>query len=239
MGLSYFIARRLYRDTDGGRQVSRPAVLIALIGVAIGLAVMIVTVSIVVGFKGEVRDKIVGFGAHLQISNLAGASRSYESLPVVADDSLLTALSRLPEVKHVQRFSTKPGMIKTDDDFQGIMLKGVGGEFDPTFFRRHLLEGEIPLFTDTAATGRVLISRHLADRLRLGVGDRIDTYYLQDDIRARRLTVAGIYQTHFYEYDNLFLITDLYTVNRLSGWKAHQAGGIEVTLRDYSLLKAA
>jgi lipoprotein-releasing system permease protein len=238
MSLAYLIARRLYRDTDGGRRVSRPAVLIALTGIAIGLAVMIVTVAIVTGFKGEVRDKIVGFGAHLQIGNL-NASRSYESLPVQTGDSLLAALAQLPEVQHVERFSTKLGMIKTDDDFQGIVLKGVGQEFDPTFFRQHLLEGEMPQFTDTAATGRVLISRHLADKLRLHLGDRIDTYYLQNDIRARRLTIAGIYQTHFYEYDNLFLLTDLYTVNRLSGWQADQAGGIEVMLHDYSRLKEA
>jgi lipoprotein-releasing system permease protein len=214
-------------------------VLIALTGIAIGLAVMIVTVAIVTGFKGEVRNKIVGFGAHIQISNLGGASRSYESLPVQTGDSLLTALAQLPEVQHVQRFSTKLGMIKTDDDFQGIVLKGVGQEFDPTFFSQHLLEGEIPQFTDTAATNSVLISRHLADKLRLNLGDRIDTYFLQNDIRARRFTIAGIYQTHFYEYDNLFLLTDIYTVNRLSGWQADQAGGIEVMLRDYSRLKEA
>jgi lipoprotein-releasing system permease protein len=237
MSLAYFIARRLYRDTDGGRKVSRPAVLIALTGIAVGLAVMIATVAIVTGFKSEVRDKIVGFGAHIQISNL-NASRSYESLPVQTD-SQLTALAQLPQVGHVERFSTKLGMIKTDDDFQGIVLKGVGQEFDPTFFRQHLTAGEVPQFTDTAATNRVLISQHLADRLRLALGDRIDIYFLQIDIRVRRLTIAGIYQTHFYEYDNLFLLTDIYTVNRLSGWKADQAGGIEVTLRDYGRLKEA
>ncbi|MDR0962048.1 MAG: ABC transporter permease, partial [Mediterranea sp.] len=141
MSFATFIAKRLYRDTEGGKQVSRPAILIALTGIAIGLAVMIITVSIVVGFKREVRDKVVGFGSHIQISNV-NATRSYDSRPVQVSDSLLTALSHYPEVSHVQRFSTKLGMIKTATDFQGIVLKGVGQEFDPTFFRQHLVEGE-------------------------------------------------------------------------------------------------
>ncbi|MDE6171650.1 MAG: ABC transporter permease, partial [Bacteroides sp.] len=176
MNLSRFIARRIYSAGEPEKQVSRPAVLIARIGIAIGLAVMIVTVSVVVGFKREVRGKVTGFGSDIQLTN-ADAARSYETRPVVVDDSLLSRLSAYPEVKHVQRFSTKPGMIKTAEDFQGMVLKGVGPEFDPAFFRRHLLEGELPQFSDTASSNRVLISKSLATKLRLKLGDKIDTYY--------------------------------------------------------------
>ena len=230
--LSYFLARRIYRDTDGGKQVSRPAVVIAMIGIAIGLAVMIIAVSVVIGFKSEVRNKVIGFGSHIQISNF-DAVGSYETHPVVVNDSMMVALSALPEVKHVQRYSTKSGMIKTDDAFQGMVLKGVGPEFDPAFFRDHLIEGEIPAFSDTASTNQVVISKAIADRLKLKLGDKIYTYFIQKDVRARRLTVKGIYQTNFSEYDNLFLLTDLYLVNRLNNWAPGQVSGAELQVRDY------
>lgn len=236
MSLSLFLARRIYRDPQAGRQASRPAVLIAMIGIAIGLAVMIIAVSVIVGFKTEVRDKIVGFGSHIQITN-RDVARSYEMRPIVAGDSMLTALAAYPGVKHVQRYTTKPGMIKTADAFQGMVLKGIGREYDVSFFRRHLLEGEFPQFTDSASSNRVVISRSLADKLKLKLGDKLDTYYIQDEVRARRLTVVGIYQTNFSEYDNLFLLTDLALVNRLNQWEDDQVSGIEVQLNDYARLE--
>lgn len=236
MSLSLFIARRIYRDSDGGKQVSRPAVLIAMAGIAVGLAVMIVAVAVVIGFKSEVRNKVIGFGSHIQISNF-DALHSYETRPIVVGDSMTAALSALPEVKHVQRYSTKPGMIKTDDAFQGMVLKGVGPEFDARFFQKHLLEGEIPLFSDSVSNNQVLISQPLATKLKLKLGDKIYTYYIQDDVRARRLTIKGIYQTNFAEYDNLFLLTDLATVNRLNGWQPDQVSGVELQVREYDKLE--
>ncbi len=236
MSLSLFLARRIYRDSNPGKQVSRPAVLIAMIGIAIGLAVMIVAVAVIVGFKSEIRDKVVGFGAHIRIDNLYAAG-SYESTPIVVEDDMMTALAAYPEVKHVQRYSTKAGMIKTDDAFQGMMLKGVGPEYDWSFFQRHLVEGEIPQFSDTASSNKVLVSKPLANKLKLELGDKLDTYYIQEEVRARRLTVAGIYQTNFSEYDNLFLLTDLYMVNRLNKWQPGQVSGVELQLHDYETLE--
>ena len=236
MNLSRFIALRIYRNSEPGKQVSRPAVLIAMVGIALGLAVMIIAVSVIVGFKSEVRDKIVGFGAHIQIGNL-DAARSYETRPVVVGDSMMAALSDYPEVKHVQRYSTKPGMIKTADAFQGMVLKGVGQEYDSTFFHRHLLEGEFPQVSDSASSNRVVISKSLANKLQLKLGDKIDTYFIQDDVRARRLKIVGIYQTNFSEYDNLFLLTDLNLVNRLNGWQPEQVTGVELQVKDYDKLE--
>lgn len=166
MSLSLFIARRIYRESDGGKQVSRPAVLIAMAGIAIGLAVMIIAVAVVIGFKSEVRNKVIGFGSHIQITNL-DAVNSYETHPIVAGDSLIAALSDYPEVSHVQRYSTKPGMIKTDDAFQGMVLKGVGPEFDSRFMKEYLVEGEIPVFSDSVSSNQVLISKALATKLSL------------------------------------------------------------------------
>lgn len=236
MSLSLFIARRIYRESDGGKQVSRPAVIIAMAGIAIGLAVMIIAVAVVIGFKSEVRNKVIGFGSHIQITNL-DAVNSYETHPIVVGDSMRAALSDYPEVSHVQRYSTKPGMIKTDDAFQGMVLKGIGPEFDNRFMKEYLLEGEIPIFSDSASTNKVLISKALATKLKLKLGDKIYTYFIQDDVRARRLTIAGIYQTNFSEYDNLFLLTDIYMVNRLNGWQPEQVSGVELQVRDYDRLQ--
>lgn len=236
MSFSLFIARRLYRDTDAGKQVSRPAVLIAMVGIAIGLAVMIITVSVVIGFKREVRNKITGFGSHIQITNF-DAVRSYETYPVVVNDSMMAALSAHPGIRHIQRYSTKPGMIKTDDAFQGMVLKGVGPEFDAAFFRDNLVEGEFPVFSDSSSTNQVVISKALVDKMKLKLGDKIFTYYIQDNVRVRPLVIKGIYQTNFSEYDNLFLLTDIYTVNRLNNWKPGQVSGAELQVTDYDRLE--
>ena len=236
MSLSLFIARRIYRESDGGKQVSRPAVLIAMAGIAIGLAVMIIAVAVVIGFKSEVRNKVIGFGSHIQITNL-DAANSYETHPIIVGDSMMAALAGYPEISHVQRFSTKPGMIKTDDAFQGMVLKGVGPEFDSRFMEEYLVEGEIPVFSDSVSSNQVLISKALATKMKLKLGDKIYTYYIQDDVRARRLTIAGIYQTNFSEYDNLFLLTDLSLVNRLNGWQPEQVTGVELQVKDYDKLE--
>lgn len=235
MNLSLFIARRIYSGKEVGKQVSKPAVRIAMIGIAIGLAVMIISVSVAIGFKNEIRSKVIGFGSHIQVSNF-DSSLSYETRPVVCSDSVMRALSAVKGVKHVQRFSTKPGMIKTDDSFQGIVLKGVGKEFDPTFFRQNLVEGAVPTFAEESPANEVLISKALANKLHLKLGDKIFTYFIQGELKARRLTIKGIYQTNFSEFDNAFLVTDIRTVNRLNQWEPEQATGMEIQIKDYDQL---
>ena len=237
MNWKLFIAHRIYRSNEGGKEVSKPAVRIAMWGIAVGLAVMIVAVAVVIGFKHEVRDKVVGIGSDITVTNF-DAQKSYETVPVSASDSLLDVLRSTEGVKHVQRYSTKPGMIMTDDNFLGMVLKGVSQEYDWTFLSKHLQEGEIPAFSDTASTNRALISRTIANKLHLKTGDKLYTYYIDGEkVRARRLEVSGIYQTNFSIYDDLFLLTDLYTVNRLNSWKPDQVSGIEVEVEDYGLLQ--
>ena len=237
MNWKLFIAHSIYRSNEGGKEVSKPAVRIAMWGIAVGLAVMIVAVAVVVGFKHEVRDKVVGIGSDITVTNF-DAQKSYETVPVSASDSLLDVLRSTEGVKHVQRYSTKPGMIMTDDNFLGMVLKGVSQEYDWTFLSKHLQEGEISAFSDTASTNRTLISRTIANKLHLKTGDKLYTYYIDGEkVRARRLEVSGIYQTNFSIYDDLFLLTDLYTVNRLNSWKPDQVSGIEVEVEDYGLLQ--
>lgn len=228
-----FVARRLYKSEQGSRNVSRPAVLIAQIGVAMGLAVMLVTIAVSFGFKHEVREKAVGFSSHLHISNYETA-HEYEALPVAADTALMQMLSAIPHVAHVQRYATKAGVFRTEDDFMGYVLKGVGDDYDLSFYTQYLREGTVPQFSDSVASGNILISREIADKLQLAVGDRVDSYFLQGSMRARRYTVAGIYETGFSDYDRLFVVTDLKAVQALNRWESDQVTGVEVMLDGFN-----
>lgn len=233
----FFIARRIYRSREGEKEVSKPAVRIAMAGIAIGLAVMIVSVAVVIGFKHQVRDKVIGMGSDIVVSSIEGA-QLYQMNPVVANDSLLSVIRDISQVNHVQRYATKPGMIMTADNFQGMIVKGVAQEYDWTYLKAHLQEGEIPALTDSVASNRVLVSRSMADKLSLKVGDKLYTYYIEGNVRARRLTVSGIFQTNFSAFDDYFLITDMYTVRRLNGWEPEQVGGVEVAVSDYRFLNS-
>jgi lipoprotein-releasing system permease protein len=197
---------------------------------------MLLTIAVSFGFKHEVREKAVGFSAHLHISNYESA-QEYEALPVAADTALLHTLRSMRGVEHVQRYVTKPGVFRTDDNFMGYVLKGVGEDYDLSFYAQYLREGVLPQFSDSVASGEVLISRVIADKLQLGVGDRVDSYFLQGTMRARRYTIAGIYETGFSDYDRLFVITDLKAVQTLNRWEADQVAGIEVQLSDFGKLE--
>ena len=232
-----FIARRLYKNEQGSRKVSRPAVLIAQAGVALGLAVMLVTIAVSFGFKHEVRAKAVGFGAHLHISNY-DSGHAFESRPVASDSALTAMLGQFDEVSHVQCYATKPGVFRTDDDFMGYVLKGVGEDYDLSFYEQHLKEGEIPHFSAHTISNAIVISREVADKLQLSLGDKVDSYFLQGSLRARRYTVVGIYETGFSEYDRLFVLTDLKAVQALNRWEPDQVTGVEVMLDDFGKVES-
>lgn len=236
MNLPLFLAKRIYNGPAMSRQVSRPAVIISMIGIAIGLAVMIITVSVITGFKNEIRSKVTAFAAHLSVVDV-NAVIGNETTPIILNDSLQSVISKHPQVAHVQRYSQKAGMMKTVDSFQGVVAKGIGPDYQTVFLQQHLLQGEFPQFNDTVASNCVVISKALADKLQLHVGDKVDTYFFDESIRARKLLVAGIYETHFTAFDGLYVFTDLYTVNRLNHWENNEASGLEVIIKDYTTLE--
>lgn len=236
MNLPLFIARRIYNNRGGNVKVSRPAIRIATIGVAIGLAVMIVTVSVVLGFKHTIRDKVVGFGSHIKVENFL-TLQSTDPYPICIDDSLMDVLRHIDGVKHAERFATTQGILKTDSDFLGMAFKGVGPEYDQAFLRQNLKDGEIPQFSDKKSQNKLLISKMVADKLKLKTGDRIFAYFISDDdVRARRFTVSGIYETNMTQFDKNLCFTDLYTTVRLNGWEKGQCSGAELTVDDFSKL---
>lgn len=238
MNFPLFVARRIHQGEDDRQKVSRPAIHIATIGVAIGLAVMIVTVSVVLGFKHTVRDKVVGFGSHIQVLNVLSLSQP-DSYPVCIDDSMTQVLSRIEGVRHVERFAMTKGILKTDDDFLGVALKGVGPEYDTQFLSECLVDGELPQFCDTATSYPLVVSKTMAGKLKLKVGDRIFAYFIgEDDVRARRFTVKAIYQTNMKRFDDQICLTDLYAANKLNGWFAGQCSGAELLVSDFDQLAA-
>lgn len=238
MNLPLFIARRIHSDKGDRRKVSRPAIHIATIGVAIGLAVMIITVSVVLGFKHTIRDKVVGFGSHIQVLNLMSINNS-ETYPISINDSMMNVLSHIEGVRHVQRFAMTQGILKTDEDFLGVVFKGVGPEFDSTFISQNLIEGEVPAFSDTKAQQKILVSRMMADKLKLKTGDRVYAYFIGgDDVRVRRFTISGIYQTNMTRFDEQICFTDLYTAAKLNGWFPHQYSGAELLVDDFDRIEA-
>lgn len=237
MNLPFFIAKRIYSDQGDKRKVSRPAIHIATIGVAIGLAVMIVTVSVVLGFKHTIRDKVIGFGSHIQVQNML-TYLSSDSNPILINDSVLRSYEQIEGVKHVERYCLSQGILKTDDDFLGVMIKGVGPEYDLNFLSQHLLEGEIPVFSDTASTNKLLVSKMIADKLRLKAGDRIFAYFIDESVRTRRFTVTGIYQTNMTRFDESLCFTDLHTTQKLNDWEDEQCSGAEITVHDFDQLQS-
>lgn len=238
MNFPLFIARRIYSDHIGDQQkVSKPAIRIAVAGVAIGLAVMIISVCVVLGFKHTIRDKVVGFGSHIQVANFYTLQSSAIDQPVAIGDSMMNVLKKTEGVKHVQRFAMKQGILKTDNDFLGVMFKGVGPEFDSTFIHKNMVEGSIPHFSDQQSTNRILISKDMASKLRVKAGDRIFAYFIgEGGVRTRRFTISGIYQTNLAQYDKTTCFCDLYTARKLNAWTDDMVTGAELTVNDFKQL---
>ena len=238
MNFPLFIARRIYSDHIGDQQkVSKPAIRIAVAGVAIGLAVMIISVCVVLGFKHTIRDKVVGFGSHIQVANFYTLQSSAIDQPIAIGDSMMNVLKRTDGVKHVQRFAMKQGILKTDNDFLGVMFKGVGPEFDSTFIHKSMVEGSIPHFSDQQSTNRILISKDMASKLRVKAGDRIFAYFIgEGGVRTRRFTISGVYQTNMAQYDKTTCFCDLYTARKLNAWTDDMVTGAELTVNDFKQL---
>lgn len=221
------IAQKLYFSEEGKKRTSRPAVRVALGGIVIGVMVMIVAICVVVGFKEEVQQKVAGFGSHIQVVNFDN-NATYELQPVDLSDSLLQKLQGLAHVKKVSTFASKPGILKTDSAFQGIIFKGTD-YWD--YFADNLVIGSLP-----TAANEVIISSVLASQLHLTVGDQILCYFVQENLRVRRLYVSGLYNTCMSEMDRMFVLGDIALVRQLNQWKDSQASGIEILVDDLSCL---
>ena len=230
MNVSFYIARHF-----------RPKAPIAMLGVALGIAVMIISVCVVTGFKHTIRDKVIGFSSDIVVTNYMTLHTLDQSNPINADNKLIKDIKKTEGVERVQRYSQKQGVLKTNDDFLGVMFKGVGEDYDTTFLASNLIEGKMPRLSMYKSTQQLLISKNMADKLRLKVGNKVFVYFLSDDeVRARPFNITGIYQTNFARYDDIMCFTDLYTISRLNGWKIDeentQVTGCELQVVDFDSL---
>lgn len=226
----FFIARRLIKRNTGN--FSDPIIRIAIIAVALGLIVMILAIAIIIGFKHEISSKVIGFGGHIQVSNFDN-NYSYEVIPIEQDPALLKQLKSIPGVKHMQIFGNKPGIIKTENDIQGVVLKGIGRDFDWDFFKEKMINGSILQLSDTAISNDILISKKLASLLKLETGNDVRMYFIIDDlIRARRFTIKGIYETGLEDFDKMFVLCDIGQIQKLNSWESNQVAGFEILVND-------
>lgn len=232
MSFPLFLARRLFGSQQAQR-ISRPAIRVAMAGVAVGVAVMIVSVSVITGFKHAVRDKVSGFGSHITLTN-ALSVRTGEALALRADDSLLTVASGWEAVTHAQRVSLVQGVLKTEDDFLGVGFQGVDQSYDTTFLSQCLMEGSIPAFSDSVSSGGVVLSKEMAEKLRLKKGDRVFAYFISSaGLRPRRFRVDAIYATNVRFFDQSVCFIDRYTANRLNGWERDDVSRVEMRISDF------
>ncbi len=237
MNLPYFIADRLIKGRREETSFSRPINVIAIIGISTGLAVMILAVSILTGFKQEIREKIVGFGSHIQIMNF-DSNISFETSPISETQEFVPKIKQIPGIKHVQVFATKAGIIKTEEEIQGVVLKGIGSDFDWSYFGSNMVDGHVFNVTDTGRSDKVIISKKISDLLRLRTGDSFIMHFVQDPPRMRKFIVSGIYETSLEEFDKIYIFCDIAHIKRLNGWENDQVSGFEVFIKDFDKLDA-
>jgi lipoprotein-releasing system permease protein len=225
----FFIAKKLSFNKDN--KPVKVMTRIAVFSVALSIAVMIVALSVLSGFKIQLKEKISGFNSHLRISNL-DSNYSFDIPPIRNDYDFYNSISILPEVKHIQQYAYKGGIIRASSDIQGVVLKGVGTDFDRSFFEQYMIEGNIFSVNEPSASDSVIISKSLAGLLNLKTGDSFEMYFVQEPVRVRRFIISGLYNTYFEEMDKTFIVCDIRHVRRLNRWDNNQVSGMEIMLHN-------
>ena len=237
MNVEYFIAKRLISAKEGNNRLSRPIIRIAILAIALSVAVMLISIGVVKGFKKDIADKVIGFGSHIQITAFSD-NNSYETKAISKNQDFYPSIENEKGINHIQYFATKAGIIKTADEIHGVILKGVGSDFNRDFFNDNLVQGEVPIYNDTLTSSRVIISKKIADLLDLEIDEKLIMYFAQDPPRVRKFVVAGIYTTELEEFDNLYVFGDIRHIQKLNNWGIDSVGGFEITIHNFEDLDA-
>jgi lipoprotein-releasing system permease protein len=231
LSTEFFLANRLVSRSKGN--FSWTFVVIAITSIALGLAIMFIAVAILTGFKKEIREKVVGFGGHIQITRFA-ENTNYEPQPIEKNQPFYLKLKNTGEISHIQVFGTKAGIIKTKDHIQGVILKGIGTDFNWDFFKDKIVEGHTFRVTETSRTDEVIISRKIANMLNLRLNDDLRMYFIVGNTTlGRKFNIAGIYDTGLEEFDKLYVIGDIHHIQKINNWTEGQVGGFEVYLKKF------
>lgn len=233
MNYEFFIAKKIVGSNKAN--FSTPIVRLGVVSVALGLIVMIISIAIVTGFQKQIRDKVVGFGSHMLITNFE-VNSSYEPSPININQPFYPFLDTIEGISHIQVFATKAGIIKTEDQIEGVILKGIGSDYDWSYLENKIVEGKIPNIKEASYSNDVVISKSIASRLRLTEGDPLRMYFIIPDEmqpRGRKFNISGIYETGLEEFDKLFVIGDIYHIRKLNKWNDQDVGGFEVIIDDF------
>lgn len=233
MNTSLFIAKRLYNTKENNNNYTRPIIRIAILAIALSVAIMILSVFILSGFKNEISNKVFGFGGHINISKF-NYNQSYENDPIFLNPDVFSKIESLDFVSSIHPFATKAGIIKESDEILGVVLKGVDKNYNWKFFGENLISGELPVFNDTTTSKNVIISKNISNKMKLDVGDDLVMYYVQKPTRVRKFKVIGIYNTGLAEFDEVVVIGDLKHIQKLNNWQGNQVGGYEVITNNVS-----
>jgi len=232
MNVEYFIAKRLFTAKEENNTYTKPILRIAILAIALSVAVMLISIMVVTGFKNDISDKIIGFGSHITISNFTN-NQSYESEPISVEQDFYPSITAVEGVKHISTFATKAGIIKTADEIQGVVLKGVSSNYDWTFFKDNLVSGSVFEVNDSVKSNQILISENISKTLDLNVGDGLVMYFAQNPPRVRKFHISGIYNTAMSDFDKLFVLGDINHIQALNGWENNEVGGFEIQLTNF------
>ena len=237
LNYEFFIARNITRKSSD--KFSSPIIRVAISSITIGLAVMIISIAIVTGYQKEIRDKVIGFGSHIQISHY-DSNLSYESIPIEVNNDIISRILNIKGVKHIQSYAIKAGIIKADQQIQGIVLKGIDKNYDWDFFNKKIIEGSPIYISDTVTTNGIIISKITANSLKLKVGDTVKMYFITEGEnipRGRKFYVSGIYETGLQELDKIYAICDIKHIRKLNLWNSNQISGYEVLINDFKQIE--
>ena len=234
MNISFFIAKRLIGKNE--YRFSRPVIRIAITAIALSLTVMLMSIAIINGFQNEITNKVIGFSSHIQVSNFSNGN-SYESTLLNHTDSLKLSISKIKGIKHIQSYATKAGIIKTDKEIHGVVMKGLNSDFNSTFIKKILIQGNIPSFGELKRSNNVLFSQTIANQRKLKIGDNFQMYFIQQPVRVRQFKITGIYDSGIAEFDEILVLGDIRHIQKLNNWSDNDVGGLEIQLHDFADLE--
>ncbi len=230
MNLSYFISKRISGKET--KSFSGTIHKIAIASIGIGLAIMIISFLILKGFQLKIQDKIISFGGHLQVTKFT-LSQSYEEDPISKNLALFQDYSTYPYIDHIQEFASKAGLLKANEEVEGVVLKGVSRTFDLSKFEENITEGVFPDLNEKKTSDEIMISQKIANKLSLSLGDDARLYFIQDPPRARKMVVSGIYETGLEDFDEKIIMGDIRLVQTMNNWPDSLVGGLEIFVDDF------
>ena len=233
MNISFFLSQKLIPKNSN--RVSKPVVSISIVSVALGICILLLTFAITTGFRNEIRNKVIGFGSHIEVAHFDN-NFSYESSPIFINTDLIASIEQIEGVVNVQPFTTKAGIVKTENEVEGVVFKGIDSRYDSTFFVKNLVSGMFLSISDSATSNDVIVSETLAKKLQLDVGQKLTAFFIQNPVRQRVFTIKGIYNTGLGVYDKTYIVCDMAHLQKLNGWKNDCVGGLEIIINDFNKL---